>query len=428
MNIYSDSSAKLAFIQLTFLMIGMSLFVDAINGFFLSGLGIDPKLSATYKLVLLGLILFQIGSYSRKALGVLLAGILILMLGPFITLTASLDAKGLVLDFTTVLKTTSAFIIFIYCVQVCKSRANLVEKYGKWCCYFSFTVLVLNLVLGLLGFGFSSYGSADNESTNIGIKGFFYAGNEVSGIFILLFGVILHQLWQHNRLMYFFFAPFVFFAGLIIATKAAMLAAALLVFAIPLFNERNRLLNLTWLKVKMILPIVIVAIALMVILVPIFQSTGLWERFMWFYQKKGVIGIILSGRDEFIISALIAFQQFAELPQLLLGFGRSGLGLLTKDSMEVDPVDMYFWFGLAGLALFLLLATVFFRVSYLATRHKNTLWGPSVLVINIALFGVSMIAGHILTSGMLAPLFGLINGMAYADLILQKTKNVDCKK
>jgi hypothetical protein len=416
--------AKLAFIQLTFLMIGLSLFVDSVNGFFLSGLGIDPKLSAIYKLVLLCLILFQIGAFSQKTLACIFGGVLILMIGPTVTLTSTVDVAGFFLDFTTVLKITTAFIIFLYCVQVCKHRPELVEKYGKWCCQFSFVVLVVNLILGVLGFGFSSYGgSGGDESTNIGIKGFFYAGNEVSGIFILLFGTTLHLLWQKHRLLYFLFVPFVFGAGLLVATKAAMLAAALLVFAIPLFNERNRLLNLTWLKVKMVLPVVLVSILLLFILVPIFQSTGLWERFLWFYQKKGVIGIILSGRDEFIISALVVFQQFADLSQIVLGFGRSGLGMITKDSMEVDPVDMYFWFGLAGLAMFLLLATVFFRVSYLATVQRGSLWGPSVLVINIALFGVSMIAGHIITSGMLAPLFGLINGMAYADLCLLKSKH-----
>jgi hypothetical protein len=327
-----SKGATLAFIQLTFLMMGLSLFIDAINGFFLSGLGIDTKLSAIYKLVLLCIILFQIGAFSQKTLACILMGILILMMGPTVTLTSTLDVSGFFLDFTTVLKITTAFIVFLYCVQVCKKSPELVEKYGKWCCQFSFVILAVNLALGVMGFGFSSYGGeTTDESTNIGIKGFFYAGNEVSGIFILLFGTTLHLLWQKHRTMYFFFVPLVFIAGLLIATKAAMLAAALLVFAIPLFNERNRLLNVTWLKVKMILPVVIVTIVLLFILVPVFQSTGLWERFVWFYQKKGVIGIILSGRDEFIIAALVVFQQFADLSQILLGFGRSGLGMFTKD-------------------------------------------------------------------------------------------------
>jgi hypothetical protein len=415
--------AKFAFFQLTFLMIGCSLIVDSVNGFFLSGLGVDPKLSATYKLILLIIVLAQIGAYSARYLASLLALTLVLLVGPIISLVVTLDAGAFVLDFITMLKVITAFIIFVYCVLVCRYWPTLVQKYGGWCCKLSFLVLFSNLVLGVLGYGFSSYGRADSESSNqIGVKGFFYAGNEVSGLFILFFGAILHLIWQKSKVGYLLFTPLVFIAGLLIATKSAMLSAMFLVFAIPLFNERNRLLNLTWLKVKMLMPIMLVGIILALVLVPVLEATGLWDRFLWFYQKKGVIGIVMSGRDEFVINALVAYQQFASIPEVLFGFGRSGLGLITKDSMEIDPIDMYFWFGIAGGLLFIFLLTVFTRVSYLATKSKNSLWGPSVLVINFVLFGVSIIAGHILTSGMLAPFIGLLNGMAYADLYRDNSK------
>jgi len=408
------SGAKFAFFQLTFLMIACSLIVDSVNGFFLLGIGIDPKLSASYKLLLLVLVLFQIGAYSVRALAALLTCILLLLIGPAVSLVETLDVGAFINDFITLLKVITAFIVFVYCVLVCRHWPSLLQKYGKWCCHLSFATLSLNLSLGVLGFGFSSYGKSDGEG--IGVKGFFYAGNEVSGVFILFFGTALHLLWQKSKFGYFLFSPFVLIAGLLIATKSAMLSAAVLIFAIPLFNERNRLLNLTWLKVKMMLPIILAGVVLALVLVPLLEATGLWERFVWFYQKKGVIGIIMSGRDEFVINALAVFQQYASLSEIIFGFGRGGLGLITKDSMEIDPIDVYFWFGIAGGLFFLFMLTIFTRTSYLATKSKHSLWGPSVLVINLILFGVSIIAGHILTSGMLAPFIGLLNGMAYADL------------
>lgn len=416
------SGAKLALFQLTFLMIACSLIVDSVNGFFLLGLGIDPKLSASYKLLLLVLVLFQIGAHSVRALAALLACIVVLLIGSLFSLMKTLDAGAFINDFITVLKVTTAFIIFVYCVLICRHWPELVQKYGKWCCHLSFIVLSLNLILGVLGFGFSSYGKSDEGG--IGVKGFFYAGNEVSGVFILFFGTALHLLWQKSKFGYFLFTPFVLLAGVLIATKSAMLSAAVLIFAIPLFNERNRLLNLTWLKVKMMLPILLVGVVLTLVLVPLLEATGLWERFVWFYQKKGIIGIIMSGRDEYVIHAMAAFQQYASMSEMLFGFGRGGLGLITKDSMEIDPIDMYFWFGIAGGFLFLFLLTLFIRTSYLATTSKNSVWGPSVLVINFVLFGVSIIAGHILTSGMLAPFIGLLNGMAYADLCRSNSKGI----
>jgi hypothetical protein len=415
--------AKFAFFQLTFLMIGLSLLVDTINGFFLSGIGIDPKLSALFKLILLSLMLFQIGAYAPRLLASILLFFFMMLLGPAISFYTTVSLAGFVDDFTSGLKIYTAMIVFIYIALVCHRWPSLVLKYGKWCLVFAFIVLSANMLLGVLGFGFSSYGNADSESSSaIGIKGFFYAANEVSGIFIVLFGSMLHLLWQKRKFVYVLFSPFVLLTALLIATKAAMLAAALLIFAIPLFNERHKLLNLTWLKVRMILPFIVVMTILLIVLVPIFESTGLWNRFVWFYEKKGIIGIILSGRDVFIISALDAYMRYANLADILFGFSKTGLGMITKNAMEIDPIDMYLWHGVFGIVLFLAYLAVFFRVSYLSTMNRNSIWGPAVLLINIALFAVSMIAGHIFTSGMLAPLLGLINGMAYADYILSGIK------
>lgn len=422
----ANRGAKLAFFQLTMLLIGFSLLIDAINGFFLVGLGIDPRLSATYKLLLLVLILFQIGSYSVKALGMVFLIVILFLIGPVITLSYTLDIAGFIADFIASLKILTAYIVFIYCVQVCKNWPELLLKYGKYCCQFSFLVLFVNLVLGILGYGFSSYGDGDLDSEKtIGIKGFFYAGNELGGIFIILFGFALHSAWQRkNKFLYLLLTPTTIFFGLLIATKAAMLAGTLLVFIIPVLNERNRLFNLTWLKVKLLAPIIIVFILLMLFLVPILESTGLWGRLVWFYEKKGVLGLILSGRDEFIIAAVSAFDGFTSLSQVIFGLGRTGLGLFAKESIEVDPIDMYFWFGISGGVFFVFLLTLFTRLSYLATKEKDSYWGPLVLIVNLMLFTVSIVAGHIITSGMLGPLFGLVNGMAYADYYLKKKDNL----
>lgn len=413
----STKSAKLALFQLTFLMLGFSLLVDSVNGFFLSGMGFDPKLSASFKLLLLSLVLFQIGAFSPKALAGCFSAILLLLIGPVFTLTDTYDISAFFLDFTIVLKFLTGIIVFVYCTLLCQRWPHLVKQYGKWVCQTSFFILAFNLILGVFGFGFSSYGqtTADGEG-GVGVKGFFYAGNEVSGLIILFFGVMLHLIWQKNKFIYLIFAPFTLLAGVLVATKSAMLAAMLLVFIIPLFNERNRLLNFTWLKVKMILPVVLLGVVLALLLVPMLETTGLWDRFLWFYQKKGIIGLVMSGRDEFVLNATIVYQQFADWFEIIFGFGFSGLSLITKGSMEIDPIDMYFWFGIAGFITFCVITLTFIRTSYLATKCQSSFWGPCVLTINLILLGVSFIAGHIFTSGMLAPFIGLLNGMAYADL------------
>ena len=121
--------------------------------------------------------LFQIGAYSLRALGGLLSIILVMLIGPAISLSNTLDVSAFIGDFIVLLKTVTALILFIYCVLICRYWPEKLQKYGKWCCQVSFAVLSLNLVLGVMGFGFSSYGSTtSDDSSGIGVKGFFLCG------------------------------------------------------------------------------------------------------------------------------------------------------------------------------------------------------------------------------------------------------------
>ena len=380
-------------------------------------MGIDPKISALFKITLLALILYQVGTEQPRVLAWSLLTFLVFLIGPVITFVDTVDISGFVDDLTSALKILTAMAVFIYCTCMANRWPVLLERYGRRALKAGFIVLATNLVLGLLGYGFSSYGNAkQGEEKAIGIKGFFYAGNEVSGVFVVLFAVLLHLTWQRNKMLYLIAAPMTMFFGLLVATKAAMLASALLVFVIPIVNERNRIFNLTKLKLSMIAPLFVVGGVLAVVLVPIFESTGLLNRFIWFYNKKGIVGIVLSGRDEFIANMVNVFEMQANWLDIIFGLSKTGTGLITKYSMEVDPIDVYLWHGIFGLIFWLVTITIFLRISYLATRVSSSKWGPCVLVINITLIGISMIAGHIFTSGMLAPLLGVANGLAFLDV------------
>jgi len=403
-------SLGFALFQLTFLMLGFALFIDSINGFFLAGMGIDPRLSAVYKFLFFIIVLYQVGCYSRRSMAGILLLLVTFMVGPTVTLVKTLDAAGYFTDLTMALKVLAPLNVFAFCVLSCQQNADLVLKYGKAAIWLSFFVLLGNLILGALGVGFASYGTGE-----IGIKGFFFASNELSGVFVTLFGVFLHHAWQKGKSFYALASLIAFVFGFMIATKAAMLSAAVLSFAIPIFNERNRIFHLSRLKLGMMLPIIIVISVLAVTIVQILEATGLWSRFVWLYDKKGALGLILSGRDKYVINAVDAVDHYSSLLTAVFGYGRSGLEVITQGTVEVDPIDMYFWFGIPGLAFFLFISTLFIRVSYLSTRLKQGYWGPTVLLTNITLIGISMIAGHTLTSGMLGPLLGLINGLAFAD-------------
>lgn len=51
--------------------------------------------------------------------------------------------------------------------------------------YFSFIVIFINIILGPFGFGYKQYGGTFTY------RGFFYAGNDLSGVVLLLIPLIL---------------------------------------------------------------------------------------------------------------------------------------------------------------------------------------------------------------------------------------------
>ncbi|WP_042150736.1 MULTISPECIES: O-antigen ligase family protein [unclassified Pseudoalteromonas] len=409
--------------QFTFLLLGCSLAIDTLTGFFVSGLGLDLKLSAMFKFGLLILLIFALACYSRKNIIILFSLMLTLLIGPLFNLINTYDVMGFLFDFSYVIKILTPLMIFLFCIEVIKRWPDNAYRYGLKVFYFSFCVLLFNIIAGILGFGFSSYGSKDGE-VSIGIKGFFYAGNEVSGLFVLLFSFILSAAWNSPRKIYFLImAPIAVISGVLIATKAAMIAGLLLVVLIPLVNERYKMFNLTWLKISIFTPALVGLIAIVYFAVPILQATGLWDRLVWFYEKKGVFGIIFSGRNEFAVATLESFYEHAGIIESLFGIGLSGLAVIERLTVEIEPIDMYFWFGIPGLLYLVGLFCSFIYISYRAALKKISFWAPFALIANILLFGLSFIAGHTLTSGMLAPLWGLLNGMVYLEYSRYMAKN-----
>lgn len=413
---------RFAYFQLVFLLLAGCLAVDTLTGFMVSGMGLDLKLSALYKFFLLLVLLLLIACYSQRAIAVIFTLMMVLLIGPAIQLTNRLDASGFLFDFSYVIKILMPLIVFCYLAIMARKWPDLIQKYGKQALYLSFAILCFNLVAGALGYGFSSYGSEDNPDSSIGVKGFFYAGNEVSGLFILLFGLALHRAWNaSSKGWYFLLCPIVVISGALIATKAAILSGVLMTALIPLVNERKRLMRLSWLKVSLSFPVVLAIGAIAYFIVPILEATGIWERIVWFYEKKGIIGIFLSGRNEYIITATAAFDQYADFWQHFFGIGTSGLTIIARHAVEVEPADLYFWFGLPGLFYLFFIFGFFIYISYQATLDANSKFAPYALMVNLLLLLLACIAGHTLTSGMLGPLLGLMNGLVYLDFLNGRT-------
>jgi len=135
--------------------------------------------------------------------------------------------------------------------------------------------------------------------------------------------------------------------------------------------------------------------------------------------QQGAIGIVLSNRDLFVAENWFYVERYFPDWQQLLGVGNAGLALYSsKPLAEIDPADLFIWFGMAGLSWYALWFGGVIRLAVEAWRQAPQSVAAGVLMLNILLLVVAAMAGHVLTSGMLWIPWGMLNG---AFLLWQTT-------
>ncbi|WP_411359063.1 hypothetical protein [Pseudidiomarina salilacus] len=390
------------------------LWVDSLTGamtFYGVGIG---SVSVLYKLVILMLVMANIASTKPKVIAAFLLVIIVLMIGPSQSLLTHGETGFYFADFALLFKIITPFIAFTYFYLLHKTYPELTATWLPRILFVNFAAVFTNLTLGLLGFGFPSYSGVEGQP-GIGVNGFYVAGNELSACFALLFGFVLHYVWNHHsKKMYVVMAIITFAFGTAIATKTAMLASLLLIFALPLFNERENIFKFTRLKALVFIPFFIIASVLVIYIANFLTAIGLYDKITWVLQEKGLLTLILSGRD--IKSAIIFDHFFRHMDQLdyLWGIGSSGIKHFEYPyySIEIDPFDVFVWFGAVGLTyIFIALVTM----NYVAFRQLRSRrpYPPLIVVVNVLLLVLSFVSGHIWTSGMLGILWGALNAMAF---------------
>ena len=209
--------------------------------------------------------------------------------------------------------------------------------------------------------------------------------------------------------------------GALIATKTAMFASLILVFIIPVVNERDRIFLLTKLKVKLFLPLIIVSGAILFFIIDFLTAIGLYDKIIWVIQEKGVWGLILSGRIEFSNQILDAYFESSKWFEYLFGIGTIGMSdyFNTKYSAEVDPVDIFVYFGVIG-SFIVYTFTIFMLLPSLLLLKTKKYFPPIIVLVNIVLLMLSIFSGHILNSGMLGLLWGMFNGLIYVKVVEYK--------
>ncbi|MBE1300019.1 MAG: hypothetical protein GJ680_08965 [Alteromonadaceae bacterium] len=380
------------------LLFGGYLLVDSLNGMLMTKFALPSVLSVAYKQLMLVMLLLYSYVYARKAF---ITSCLLLMtvFTWFLFRFTLVDGLHALEPLQEAIKAAYFFIV----VAVVSDFKFLQLKHLKNILVCFIAVLLLNVFVTLLGIGERAYG-------DFGAKGFFYAGNALSGVLVICASYFLTKIYSRSLVLFLLIGFFLAALSLVIGTKSGFLGIVLLMGLLILINLDARSLLLSFVTVFLL------SIAAFLLIEQISQNP-LVERVRFFYQQGGIYYALFSGRETFLITLWPVLLD-ADIYQMLFGIDIEQLYQVKRLRSEMDWLDMYIYFGTV-LCLVCSLGYVGVLARLWLVRH--TLLGLSALLSFILLILISLIAGHVMFNGMVTPLWGLVCAFAL-------NKNVGAKQ
>lgn len=391
-------------------MCSVYLFIDALNGFLLQKGLPGGGLSAVFKSLLLALMLWQLLVYQRRCVLFVVSLLVLLLLGPAYSLLLFGHQAGFSYDVGMALKLISPLVACAYFADLVQRDRAFAMTSLHWCMAIGAAVIVANMALGRLGFGFTAYLPNDFfDELNLGTKGFFKATNEVSALLLVYSAYWFGFCWVWRRRWYPVAVALAFFCSSAMLTKTGNAGVFLLAVFIPVLHAA-----MIWRgHPKLLVTAAVFALSgLAAVLLAWPHIVAHFPDKLWLaYQQNGLLGLLLSSRDLFVADNwAFASRHFSEWHRLF-GIGTAGLDLYSsKPLAEIDPADLLIWFGIAGFAWCLLWFGLVIRASVLAFWQTPRSMLAAIVPLNLVLLLVSLMAGHVMTSGMLWIPWGLLNG------------------
>ncbi len=405
---------------LILLLVKTYLLVDALQGFLQQQWALNLPLSAGYKSALMLLMLLSCGLTMGRRIALLPALLLFLLAGPVLSFFSLGHSAGLSYDIGMALKLVAPLLAAWYCYGLCQRDAALALHNLHQLMWLGFAIIVINLVLGRLGFGLSAYLPSDYFPDQLlGSKGFFKATNELSALLLVFSAYLFAWYWPRQKVIFALVLGLSLFCSSTLLTKTGNAGVLLLAVLIPLLQARAQ-----WLPYRRFIQLAMGLGAVLLLLLAwqlpaILPYLPLSEKQQFVLAQQGAIGIVLSNRDLFVAENWFYVERYFPAWQQLLGVGNAGLALYSsKPLAEIDPADLFIWFGVAGLSWYALWFAGVIRLAIDAWRLAPQSVAAGVLMLNILLLVVASMAGHVLTSGMLWIPWGMLNG---AFLLWQTT-------
>ncbi|MDP2715736.1 O-antigen ligase family protein [Rheinheimera sp.] len=393
-------------------LIPLFLAVDCLNGALLQWHGSSYGLSIGYKFVVLLLMALTLLLQQPRLVFALLALLLLLLAGPAMH-WSGIATRWMLADIQLAVKVLSPLLALAFLLSLQQRQPALAKRLLKQTLYISALVLLLNVLAGAAGLGFTAYQPLDGVAQSfLGIKGFFYSTNELSAVLLVISCGLLVLSWPQHKAAYALISACALVLAVLLLTKTGLFGVLVLVMLVPLLMQPAAF----WQRQRRVIAIMAALLLLLLILLllngeNLLRLLGIYDKLSFVYQQRGISGILLSSRDYYAGRIWQTAAEHYSDWQRFGGVGQGGIALyLKKYFAELDWFDLLVFHGIAGLLLFILVFTVFIRHSW---QLRASGAGRSLLLLNLLLLLVSSLAGHILTSGMLWLPWALCNALLW---------------
>ncbi|HHT7172219.1 TPA: O-antigen ligase family protein [Bacillus cereus] len=346
-------------------------------------------------------------------------------------------------------------LLFGYIIAL-KELKNNRFAFHKIITYFLYATLILSISIitaMATGTDFPSY-----PNSKIGSRGWFFAGNDLSSIFAIMFPIVVlysvHKTTSFSKVYYWIPTVLAMYASIMIGTKVGY-GAIVITLGIALFflfieymmHRKKEGKGFTYLVNTIVAAVVLGGLLVLTPQTPIAKNMSIHLQIYEYKKsvqdekdrKEGKVvkeeehkqgeltdsemkSLIYSDRDKFL-KVYKQYYKEAPLSQKLFGMGYAGNYTTKMKLVEMDFHDLFFAFGIVGFLMYLL-PLLYFGIKIfirLITNFKKLFSVKHMLLAStlVLSLGIGFMSGHVLTAPAVSIFFVVILAYLIVDLEIE---------
>ncbi|AJI27009.1 O-antigen ligase family protein [Bacillus cereus] len=355
-----------------------------------------------------------------------------------------------------IMKSVYPIVLLFGYIIVLKELKNNEFAFHKIITCFLYATLILSISIitaMATGTDFPSY-----PNSKIGSRGWFFAGNDLSSIFAIMFPIVVlysvYKTTSFSKVYYWIPTVLAMYASIMIGTKVGY-GAIVITLGIALFflfieymmHRKKEGKGFTYLVNTIVAAVVLGGLLVLTPQTPIAKNMSIHLQIYEYKKsvqdekdrKEGKVvkeeehkqgeltdsemkSLIYSDRDKFL-KVYKQYYKEAPLSQKLFGMGYAGNYTSKMKLVEMDFHDLFFAFGIVGFLMYLL-PLLYFGIKIfirLITNFKKLFSVKHMLLAStlVLSLGIGFMSGHVLTAPAVSIFFVVILAYLIVDLEIE---------